>query len=180
MVNVPSLDAQAEGPIPFFDKEAAGVRGAVGEPAITLKMKDAPSTEVPCQAMAPSEEKVPIPLKQLRVEDKFTLSLYDKTAHRVLQQWEWGYGFILETEIQKGLDPKANGLWPNPSHQNLKIRYTGKGKARDVSTPNTNVVLTGPVANDTSDKVWQNGWLPWAEQSKYNDLENRPVGAQKK
>jgi hypothetical protein len=177
MVNIPSLDAHAKGSIPFFAQQAAGVRGAVGEPAITFRMKDAPKTEVPCQAMAPNGEEVP--LKQLRVEDKFTLSLYDKTAHRVLQQWEWGYGFILETEIQKGLDLKANGFWPNPSHKNLKIRYTGKGKARDVSTPNTSIVLTGPVANDNSNKVWQNGWVPWKEKSKWNDHNDTPVGPKK-
>lgn len=151
-VELPCLDGRPEMP-PWYDTECSGPNGealpAVGRPPIVFRMSDNPENKVPGFGV---QGNLQYDIEQLRVEEAFLVSLYNKTRRRIIKQWEWTYDYTVTAG--------ANGR-PAPNLISLSgIAITKR--------PNE-IEDIGQTPNEGRIKGWTHGYdhpdPTWADQS---------------
>ncbi len=127
--DAPCLDADVER-IPWYNEACEGQSLPDVGGSIELVMDDSPSANVPCYLL---EGKEPRNITSLKVDETFSLSLYDKTNNKTLQQWTWTYSWTL-------LPNTSGSVYATPRIDNSNA---------DIAKPQhpvQEIVLEGPVA----------------------------------
>jgi hypothetical protein len=142
--DLPCLDGK-EDTVPWYD-ERCGPRNlpAPGEDAVTFYLTDGPEALAPATAKHPADpEGVDRLIESLEVEEKFLITLWNKTQERIVGQWEWEYRYIVKAYNVR--DFEFNGK---------EAGMKGSGELNEgIKTDSS-----GGIAGASTAKVWTHGF----------------------